>query len=210
MVGRELFRIFFRAVKDALALLGEPAITSGMSETRPIPDDLESCRQQLHELAEAHRRLEEIYAGKRGRAGKSGRESFLEKTSGPFFFLTDKRPESVNRFADVRCCAIVSLDSGARATHLLPSVRVNSFSLNADDSRPRRIPPTALVESHIAPPPTANLWSGDYTVTNRPVVDPNEPVFNRIHAEWDPRRGTWEFVEDPGQRPVGEYAIFAR
>ena len=33
-----------------------------MSETRPIPDDLESCQQQLHELAEAHRRLEEIYA----------------------------------------------------------------------------------------------------------------------------------------------------
>ena len=40
-----------------------------MSETIFIPDDLESCQQQLHELAaahrrllEAHRRLEEIYA----------------------------------------------------------------------------------------------------------------------------------------------------
>jgi transposase len=33
-----------------------------MSETMFIPDDLETCQQQLRELSEAHRRLQEIYA----------------------------------------------------------------------------------------------------------------------------------------------------
>jgi transposase len=32
-----------------------------MSEMLPIPDDLETCQQQLRELHEAHRRLQEIY-----------------------------------------------------------------------------------------------------------------------------------------------------
>jgi transposase len=32
-----------------------------MSETLPIPDDLEACQQQLRKLHEAHRRLQEVY-----------------------------------------------------------------------------------------------------------------------------------------------------
>ena len=33
-----------------------------MSETLSLPDDLETCQQQLRELWEAHRRLEEVHA----------------------------------------------------------------------------------------------------------------------------------------------------
>lgn len=32
-----------------------------MSELQPLPDDLETCQQQLRELHEAHRRLQEVY-----------------------------------------------------------------------------------------------------------------------------------------------------
>jgi transposase len=32
-----------------------------MSESLPLPDDLETCQQQLRELHEAHRRLQEVY-----------------------------------------------------------------------------------------------------------------------------------------------------
>lgn len=52
---------FVLSGQSPLALFVRVVTTCGMSESLPIPDDLEACQQQLRELSEAHQRLQEIY-----------------------------------------------------------------------------------------------------------------------------------------------------
>ena len=59
--GGNFFSLFFPRSQPPLALFREAAITCRMSELPPLPDDLETCQQQLRELLAAHRRLQEIY-----------------------------------------------------------------------------------------------------------------------------------------------------
>jgi len=60
-VGGNFFEIFSAQSRTPLARFREPVITCCMSELPPLPDDLETCQQQLRELHEAHHRLQEVY-----------------------------------------------------------------------------------------------------------------------------------------------------
>jgi len=53
------FFVFFSRIP--LALFRKPVTTSRMTELPPIPDDVETCQQQLRELSQAHRRLQDVY-----------------------------------------------------------------------------------------------------------------------------------------------------